>query len=297
MKQLFTLLIIFYSIMTVGQDWVHQGSIWKYSYSEMSGMGYVTYRYEKDTLLSNESCHKLSSTNYSAVALGPTYHYDTSSDALFTYSRNDSVFFYDQIHGAWRATYFFNVHTGDSIVIPNASWFGVDSQLHAVVDTTGFTMIDTFHLRFYRFHLTDSCQMGWYGRGTVIERIGMQDNNITPYWHCVTDDTYYGFCSYEDDSFAIYKPYAHCDELPTGIHDAERDEALKLYPNPASDQVLIDYPYSGEVTQTITTAGGHIVMAGKYSKVTSVASLPDGVYIVTLSGSDHMLRNKLVISR
>ncbi len=295
MKQLFTLTFIFLYFITFSQNWVHQGSVWTYSYSEMGGMGYVTYSYEKDTLVSSESCQKLAAINYSAAAFGPIYRYDTTSGAVYTFSRHDSVFFYDQTHSAWRATYFFNAQTGDSIFIPNATWFGVDSQIHAVVDTTGIVMIDTTHLRFYKFHLTDTCQMGWYGRGTVIERMGIQDNDIIPYWHCVTDDTYYGFCSYKDDSFAIYKPYAHCDELPTGIQDAERDEAINIHPNPASDQVLIDYPYSTEATVTITTVDGRMILAEKYAKKMSVASVPDGLYMVVVSDGDHTRRTKLII--
>lgn len=299
MKHLFALAILLSSFAAFSQDWVHSGSTWTYSWSEMGGMGYNIYHYTGETFLNGHTCHQLTSTTYAASYIGPNYsfRYDTINNSpIFTYSQSDTVFFFDQRDNTWKGIYFFNVHGGDSITIPNIGLTTAQGAVvHAAVDTVGLLTTDTMPLRFYTFHLTDSCNMGWYRGGTIVERLGILDNNIIPEWFCATDGTGYGFCSYKDDSFALYKPYAHCDELPTGIHDAEPNEVINIHPNPASDLVLIDYPYSTEATLTVTAADGRIALAEKYTKTMSVASLPTGIYIVTVSDGDHTSRSKLTV--
>ncbi|MBS1622495.1 MAG: T9SS type A sorting domain-containing protein [Bacteroidetes bacterium] len=302
MKRLFTLLILLYSIFSSGQDWVHTGSTWAYSYSEMGGMGYVVYKYDKDTTVAGEYCHLLKGTNYAAAAFGPMYRYDTTSSVFYTFSKNDTVFFYHQTYQLWSATYFFSAQTGDSITMCNPTYQGnQDTMVHAVVDTTGTLSISSTPLRFYKFHLTDTCSMGWYGQGTVIERLGIQDNAIVPYWHCVTDDTYFGFCSYEDDSFAIYKPNIHCDELPTGMSEIEAATGT-IYPNPAQDMLTLrsEIP-AQDRTAVITDLQGKELLQMHISSAEeriSLANLSTGVYLIMVSEKGKQsVRQKLIVSR
>ena len=93
------------------QDWCHSGSVWTYSYWDMTGgTGYITLSYTKDTVVAGQNCKLLSVgglVNYfpQYVQYGEPYH-----DApVFGFSRNDTVFFYRDYDSAFIPSYFFNV--------------------------------------------------------------------------------------------------------------------------------------------------------------------------------------------
>ena len=284
MKAIFILLFLSIIIASASaQDWVHHGSKWHYSWLYFNSSGYTEYKYVADTAVENHSCHMLSLTEFSSTNIGPShYTLDTITGyPIYTYSHADTCFFYYRGQLAWQAVYFFGGHVGDSIVVPNApTWTTTDTFVHAIIDTVGTTIIDTFHLRYYKFHLTDSCQMGWYGKGTVIERVGMQENDLLPFWHCVTDDYYYQFCSYKDDSFALYKPYPDCDNLPTAIEETSIP-TFKCSPNPAQNELNINMSdMSPDLVLFIRDINGKELMRTKLETKNariSTSSLANGV--------------------
>ena len=81
---------------------------------------------------------------------------------------------------------------------------------------------------------------------------------------------------------------------------------FKLYPNPASERMLIDFEAakSDQLTVTLSDATGTILLAstqsllqGSHQIEVDVANMPAGLYIVTLRDSGQSYRKRLLIAR
>ena len=189
---LLIVLLGLFSTTISAQDWCHQGAKWHYYWVSLGGPGLDVYTYTGDTVVVGRPCHQLSFIKYTDAYLGNNnYRIDTTAQLpLYTYATNDTTYFYYAMFSEWLPVYFINAHAGDTLVIPNYAFHtNSDSIVHAVVDSAGITVIDTNHLRYYSFHVTDSCILGMTFSGKVIERLGMVDNAMVPFYHCRTDGT------------------------------------------------------------------------------------------------------------
>ena len=61
-KMLFILNFVLVLLPSNAQVWVDSGAVWHYDYSNLSTGGYVKYIYEKDTLILNKVCQKITQT-------------------------------------------------------------------------------------------------------------------------------------------------------------------------------------------------------------------------------------------
>ena len=274
------LLLLSFSLVlftSQAQNWCHQGAQWHYSYISLGGPGYARYTYVSDTSIEGRACRKITCVNFEVA-------YTFPGPARFTYEQGDTAYFYYTLFGKWLPTLYFGAHTGDTIVIPNYFYHTTsDSSVTVVVDSTGSMLIDTFHLRYYSFHFLDTCMRQVY-HGRAIERLGMMDNDMMPFWHCLTDDTYYHLCNYQDDSFAVYPSAVDCQSLPTGIDDIKAI-SLRIYPDPAHDAVTIsaDQDLAGGII-SITDMSGRLLSETELKTGNTLQTniYADGVYMVTI---------------
>jgi hypothetical protein len=239
-----TLLSLFVLIgsQLLAQNWCPPGAEWHYSYMSLPEEGFVHYRYSKDTVFENVACRQIESTVYNSQHGPPGFHqYDTSQgNTIYTYSSNDTVYFYYSRFGKWAPAYFFDAQVGDTLIITNyALHSSSDSTVLAVVDSVGIMQVHTQQLRYYEFQLTDS--VSWCNfRGKVVEKLGMMDNNLIPYWHCITDDYSYYFCSYEDSATALYPSNAVCRFIINDVHQIDNSQsAIRISPNPATTSITL----------------------------------------------------------
>jgi hypothetical protein len=286
------------------QDWCHPGSTWHYSWYAFNEYGIAVYNYDSDTLVEGQACHTISGVAYRAYAVGLGHFMSDTTyfGGIYTYSQNDSVFFYYHRFHKWSPTYFFNVQVGDTITMTN---HGInsssDSTVRAVVDSTGVLNINSQLLRYYTFQLIDN-QQPWCGfRGKVIERLGMWDNNIIPFWHCVTDDYYYYFRCYQDDSIVQYPWGIDCDFLYLDVIDISNPKFQ--ISNPATNtltlQSTISFP-SQTVFQLFDVSGRMVKEQEprERSERIDVSALSKGMYLYrVVSDKKSLGSGKVVIER
>jgi hypothetical protein len=86
---------------------------------------------------------------------------------------------------------------------------------------------------------------------------------------------------------------------PTSIADNKRVEPLKLYPNPAKEQVTVFITEQCNGTLTVVNLMGQSVFSMQISNqsqiIVPLGSLTKGVYIVYIQGNTGRYTSKLVV--
>lgn len=303
MKTIFTLLLVTSFALSIhAQDWVHSGSKWHYNwaYTNYNPEGYYDYTYVSDSMIANKSCHQLSAVKYTVSAIGNgQYHFDTlNTTSQFIYSSGDTIYFYYNNQQQWRAVYFLRAHVGDTLGVTN------NPVVYPIVDTVGTVIINGIQLRYYTFHLADSCR-GFVSRGKVIERIGMLEADIIPTWNDCANE-YFGPFSiitcYQDDSFPVYNIYniGSCKYFHyTSISDIN-PKLFSISPNPAQNQVTLKLDHiTTDMTVSICDIRGKLIQ--KIPIETTETSIPvtnlaNGVYLLTVSDGLQSITQKLIIN-
>lgn len=269
--------------VTFAQNWCHPGSKWSYYIESFGGPAIEIYSYVKDTAINGQSCHQLSITSY-ASSLGARP--DTFAGVhMYTFSDVDTIYFFLLNKNKWQATYHWGARAGDTVLMPNAGGLGGsgDTVVHAFVDSAGLMTINGAALRYYSFHLLDSCRLQYAFPGTIVERLGILDNSLIPNYICATDFTYYSLCSYQDDSFALY-PSGGCPALPTAIREVSLP-SFSCLPNPANDEISIVSDMLSPVV-SISNINGQEVLSQEMTESDQrikVGALPDGLYLISIS--------------
>ncbi|MCB0533624.1 MAG: hypothetical protein H6574_11525 [Lewinellaceae bacterium] len=129
MKNLYLFLCCALSTNLFAQNtqWFPTGSIWQYSYYSLGGFGSEVIEYAGTETVGGETCTKMQVTTLNNFF--GTYYY-TYKDEFF-FSRNDSVFYWDQNY--FRLLYDFTRLAGDTI------WLSNSPNTYAVVEATGDT--------------------------------------------------------------------------------------------------------------------------------------------------------------
>ncbi len=86
--------------------------------------------------------------------------------------------------------------------------------------------------------------------------------------------------------------------ITTGVKP-EHELNIKLYPNPVSEILTIDYPSSGEVTVQLISAHGKIVLVQDFASnkiELNVTSLPPGIYLVNLTSEGKTASQKIMVN-
>jgi hypothetical protein len=100
---------------------------------------------------------------------------------------------------------------------------------------------------------------------------------------------------YYIDDVNIYK----CDTLATVAENREKEEGIKIFPNPASGYCIIRQPYAHAQVQIFDICGGlqksQIIHAGD-TRI-NIEHLPAGTYMVQLQTATNISCKKLVINK
>ena len=103
---------------------------------------------------------------------------------------------------------------------------------------------------------------------------GTRDNKIS--WNATSDNAWQSAFS-----FGTVKIVGEVDPSKRTAIEKELKQLASLYPNPASDFVIVD-GIDGEFNYEILDIAGKIQAAGTASKRISVAALPKGIYLVRI---------------
>ncbi|HWR99720.1 MAG TPA: carbohydrate-binding domain-containing protein, partial [Prolixibacteraceae bacterium] len=86
--------------------------------------------------------------------------------------------------------------------------------------------------------------------------------------------------------------------IATGLKDLILSQGILLYPNPAHDEVTIQFPVNGNMVVRIFSVSGQLVKALQLSAenraVISVGDLPTGSYVVWMKCRNGIFREKLL---
>lgn len=301
-KYISTIFITALFFSAFSQKWCPAGAEWTYNYTGFNEAGYTKVAFEKDTLINNINCKKLSATQiYSQQNFLGIYSNTLTStkQPFFTYAQNDTVyFFYGQ---AFHAVYFLNAQKGDTLQITNpvrSINCGNDSVIRLAVDSSGITQINNEPLRFYMAHPIKS----YSGQNiepasiTVIEKLGIYTQDyyngymflMVPFFSCNTalEQTYSLRC-YKDDSFNLYQtnPQIACSHLPTSIHNvSSQNLSVRVFPNPATAHINITSPHYDIQKVTLFNLFGKQEKTITYNNskeiLVNLSNLLGGVYFV-----------------
>lgn len=290
MKRYLLLLILLYNGISNAQNWCLPGAEWKYSTSFYSGESNLKFTYDQDTTINQQECKKIKGRSiklqYGPPGVPPKITDTISLEPLFSYAKNDTVFFLQ--NNVFYPVYTFNVNTGDTIHYSNPL---VDSNpILQIVDSVGIDTINGLALKYYHtknktldFDPIDPPE------STIMERFGALDNDILPFYAPVTE-VYYTLLCYKDDSFPLYQKYptGSCD-LINSVSIELLDSNVYLSPNPSNEYININnvsndiiesvliYDITGKLRHTSNKKNNNSILT------LDITKLQNGIYVMFIN--------------
>ena len=99
----------------------------------------------------------------------------------------------------------------------------------------------------------------------------------------------------------LYIDNINIGDLPTGIEQISQETGFKIYPNPTSDKLFLEFSenFENQAVKIYNTVGSMVLSKKITDKKTilSTETLPSGIYYIKLEGIDYHNVEKLIISR
>ncbi len=281
-----------YTLFANAQNWCPSGAEWTYSGSTYAGESNLKLIYEKDTMVKQQLCKKIKGRlikiSYGPPGTPPKITDTLSTEPIFTYAKNDTVFFYYK--NSFYPAYYFNAKLGDTLNYENP--LIPTFPIKQVIDSVGVVNINSIPLKYYvTKNLSSDNDIADPQQTTIMERIGVLDNYIIPYYAPVTE-SYSSLICYKDDSFQLYQKYPNgsCDYISL-TSNVLNESTVKLSPNPASDkftlscssidkiQTVLIFDLSAKLRNKID-----VVENGEITEI-DISNLQNGLYYVMLTSS------------
>ena len=308
-KFLFLLSFGLMSLCINAQVWVDSGAVWHYDYSNLSTGGYVKYVYEKDTLILNKVCQKISkSTMDFYFDINGILHYwgETKWGSNYTYVSGDTVFYYRD--NQFFVMYNFGASVGDTWIVSTTNEYGFCNDTSSVeVTETGTMLINGISLRYINLRPTPNSLVGL--KGKYVERIGCISTGIDDLqtlfpseYQCDSfpyeeEFPLYQFRCFEDQSFPLYNvANEDCEALfeHVGIQQTNNIQ-FNCYPNPTEGIININTSIAENYTIDLYTIQGSFIQSYNNNLKTStidISKLPTGIYLlkIRISETKHLVK-------
>lgn len=301
MKFLLSALLITLSMYASAQSWPEKGAVWHYQISSIGGYGLIKVVYEKDTLIENRLCAKLSALSYFYGITGP----DGKAGLIekkqlpdkFTYYNGDTVFYL--VDQQFKPLYCFNANPGDSWELGGQTNDLDCSGTSVKVDSIGTTTIQSHLLKWVSVSPKENSGLALNGK--IVERIGTIDGYLFPVINCcdpnmICDFDYIRFTCYQDDDFPSYNVTMYDCEyyLKTNIPEVEFFQGL--YPVPTKNKLNV---ISKQVSSVIILSiDGKIVCEPEISgNQIDLSELESGIYLVILKNKSGKIYSQKIIKR
>ncbi|MFZ4543664.1 MAG: T9SS type A sorting domain-containing protein [Saprospiraceae bacterium] len=287
------LLALFYQI-TDAQEWAPIGAKW--TYRKKSGLGkgssYYNFTVEKDTIVKKQNCRKITKK-------GDLFCFKRQN-VEFTFSRNDSIFFYDKILDTFQVLYNFKAKRGDnwSLDFPDYQPSG-KIKVTIQVDSTGTKVINNQSLKvLFVTYKMDRLYRKTYS-STIIEKLGDLETMLNYAPSSINDckvDYPDRLTCYYDDTLGNY-PFQTVDSC-TYFWIATKDlHSLNnlIYPNPAFDKINIPEEFQSDF-YSIYDSTGRVVLEGIISESRiSIVNLKEGLYFLSIfnSSGEKLINRKI----
>lgn len=291
-----------------GQVWIDEGAVWHYDYSNIGYGGFYKYEYTGDTLIEGYNCQIISGRDYQftsnqngEIVLSGEYGLETR----YTYVSGDTVFFWNKNEDKFFTLFDFGAEIGDTWTIANErpnNWV-IDPDTDS--DTSKIEVIETGTINInsnnYRYIKIKPVYGSLYGfEGTYVERFGNIDStlnvfqdlfpNFYDYSNSVMAEwNMYKLKCFQDNSFALYNPtdQEDCEYYLThlGVDVFEMDK-VKCYPNPTTEFLIIENPYSESIIADIYDINGRLIDNAEINSTSKIeldiSNYENGIYFIKI---------------
>jgi hypothetical protein len=279
--KLFTILLVFSTIITNAQDFAPIGTTWHYSYYPFipTVITYLKIESVADTTINDVQCKKLKSTV--ADIFSETNYY-------YMYSKNDSVFFYKD--NAFHLLYDFGANKGDTITL---GYYKTNNglPLKMIIDSVK-TISVLGQERKIQYVTCGDGLIVEFGR-QVIEGIGSTDF-MFPRVDFAPEGQLR--CFQENNSSVFINPFyiyndwnkSDCEQIIVinDLDNTETNNSITLFPNPTSNNLHIRGCELSSEYKIIDTTGRYITQGilGE-SCIIDIKHLDNGIYFIELQNN------------
>ncbi|OIP01249.1 MAG: hypothetical protein AUJ98_04985 [Bacteroidetes bacterium CG2_30_33_31] len=253
------LISVFFHLNIISQNWIQPNSVWHYDYSDLSAVGFYKYEYKSDTLIYNHLCQKVVESVFSFYPQ-PNGTYQGGGpyniEDYYFYNVGDTVYLYE--NGGFKMLYDFGASVGDSWIFSSDSTSQACDTTKIFVTAIGNIQIVGQTKRF--IEIQSNVGAAYYIKGKAIEGIGLAEINYSdinstliprPVFcdsSIIAEYYLFNFKCFGIDSITLYNPSGlDCEYYlnHVGINSATSDFKYKIYPNPTSDRLNIEFNIQG----------------------------------------------------
>lgn len=287
------------SVNILGQDFAPVGAKWYYGegFAFSGNIDYILLTSEKDTLIKNVTCRKITKRHQLGCF--------SRSINEYLFSRNDSVFFFDEPFNDFQLLYDFNAQKDDSWIIKIKDEEQIIDSIVIKVDSILISQINYIDLKtLYVTYSKKNDQMNESYQSTIIEKIGDLQYMFNWYpWSTIACDANYstGLRCYQDNTFGLYSTGTtdSCDYVHvwTNISNKYSEHVFNIYPNPTNGIVNIKSSDDSKLLIEMTSILGRLILTKEFHTSTQLDLSPfqNGLYILMIKRDDKLIDVSKVI--
>jgi hypothetical protein len=305
MKRIITLLfIVFVSYSKAQITFPATGADWHYLVQNGGFGGPTNYsntevKYIKDTLFMGKPAHVLGTNISNFITPG------FSSDNIFVYTSNDSVYFYNsKTNNQWQLLYSFGTSIGQSWQTYLQDQNGVDT-INVKVDSVKYTVINSVSLKtlFVTYTEINHPNYPHIYHSVIYDRIGDVNYlfNFFPDVFALCDgcSIIQGLLCYSDSTLGLYQPdTSKACNYSTSINKLKNiNDELKVYPNPSNG--IFQVTASGNIDELKVTdiLGQSVYEAKPHATNTTIEIANAGVYFISITSGKETSIKKVVVTK
>lgn len=298
---LFSFVMMLLNLRSAPLDFAPVGAVWYYTeqFAFQGDINYLTIRSVKDTTIQGYSCRRLDCKPLDGFPSGRQY---------IRYA-NDSLYRYVAEFNSFQLMAAFNAQTGDSWNYFVKDWDESIDTVTVKVNSVERVTINQQSLRklSVRYVVVNYDIYGDSVRSTaydsqIIEKIGDTHYlfNFPISASIVFDGNYSaGLRCYEDAEFGLYSTGIAESCTWVGIESYKTMDEIRIFPNPTSGLLYLKVPDQKAITIHIKDLTGRIMFTQKpgFSQSVDLTTLPEGLYILTITDKNGNTVNCKVVKR
>jgi hypothetical protein len=286
MKKYLLIFVLLCSMSNSYGQFAPINATWHYGLPDGNGIGverFMTYVSEKDTSILDETYSVIIGRNDSSLALPELRFYLSQKE--------DSIFYFYQ--NERKTLFVLNLKINDTAEI---DLLYMDKKTYASkvriasIFWQKSNLLGTDSLKSYSFEIIGGQTV--HGFGTYIEKvISSHNNGILPaliQYPMIPEGVPYLRC-YSDSNFQYkFHPIA-CDFNNVGLNDFSQITKIKVFPNPAKDQLFFEFdsPINENTILSIYNHFGQLSQQINFglnqTSSVDISNLPVGLYFISLS--------------
>ena len=291
MKNLFLILLLNSISLTCFSQFklLDEGSEFTYSMSSMIKHGTETLTITGDSVLISDKYYKVMERHLDYYDSWQQV-YDTSLTIEYVRSENLEIFWYDQQDEVEKKLYDFNLKEGDTIDFLDLKYFSSNSVTMEVTSATQSELNGEEILKqsikvsgpFPNFTIPINSKYGCSFQSFFINELG-------DLWG---DIPYYKLCKFSSPHFGVITTnFSQCESILTSADLLLKSLNFepKIYPNPASDELIIETEFNESYNVVITDLTGAKILKENISPgVGSIKlnGIANGIYYIQFFSLD-----------